>query len=407
VSDWDIVTTEALPARSTWNVKVTIGLLLSHFALFGVISGVKGVVWADLLNHLRLGEGPFGSAQLVPWLVSMGIVICYAWLSRRFGAHRLVVVGLALLMLALIGLAAVGSLAGLLGVFVLLGFGTGLSDGAMNQGSLDWEQSSGEKGLNLLHAGFSGGAVLGAIAAGVGLGSGLSYRHILMLMAGVTGVVCLVTTRLPYPPALHRPVATTSAGDWREIVGHPVVRLLLLICLLSVVIESVVFVWGVIYLRDVVKASAFAGAGGFALFNAAMFVGRMGNARLVASHGARVSLMCSGVGLMIASILLVLASNVLLAVVGLALLGLGVAGIFPTVVGAAGGELPGKSGTFTGVVMSAAYLGFTITPPLIGWIAQATSLRGAMGIAGICGVLIVVLASMLGDATGNRGRGTR
>jgi len=260
--------------------------------------------------------------------------------------------------------------------------------------------------MNVLHSGFSAGAVLGALGAGAGLGLGWSFQHVLVAQALLC--LCVLATSLPlrYPPTVHME-ATTEEGGWRTVLSHVGVRVLVLICLLSVVVESVVFLWSVIYLRTALGASALVGGAGFALFNAAMFTGRTLNAPLVGRYGARVSLQLSGVILAIGALLLMATDAIALAITALALLGLGVAGVFPTVVSAAGDVLPGKSGILTGVIMTSAYLAFLLTPPVVGWVAELASLRAAMAIVLACGSGIVVLASRLVVARGGTyGKGT-
>ncbi len=62
--------------------------------------------------------------------------------------------------------------------------------------------------------------------------------------------------------------------------------------------------------------------------------------------------------------------NVGLAIGALLVLGLAVAGIFPTVVGEAGALVPGKSRALTGVLMTTTYVCFLLAPPVIGWLAE-------------------------------------
>ncbi|HMM42227.1 MAG TPA: hypothetical protein PKA95_10025, partial [Thermomicrobiales bacterium] len=64
-----------------WRVGPAFGLILGHFAVFGVVAGVRGVVWAELVEALRIGAGAFGSAQLAASLVSIGAVVLNAQLA--------------------------------------------------------------------------------------------------------------------------------------------------------------------------------------------------------------------------------------------------------------------------------------------------------------------------------------
>jgi fucose permease len=380
-----------------WRPRAALAIVVLHFSLFGFLSGVKGVIWADLLAALALGEGRFGSAQLVSPLVATFVLLRYTPLTARFGPKRLTLVGLAIAAIALVVLARVTSAWGFLGSLALLGVGTSLLDGAMNQTAIDWEQATGRRMMNFIHACFSSGGVLGALGAGLGLGAGLSYPQELQLLALVYALAALATWWTRYPPA-EAATDTAQTGAWRPILRNPTLRALVAICGLSIVFESVVFIWSVIYVRNDLGAPVVVGSAAFALFNGAMFVGRLFNGPIVALRGARASLIVSG-GLLIAgTALLVSTLNVWLAIGAMLVLGIAIAGIFPTVVAAAGAVLPGQSGALTGVIMIVTYVCFTAPPPVIGWVAEWTSLRIALSLMGLCGVAILWLAWRLDPA---------
>jgi MFS family permease len=376
-----------------WQPGRALVLLLAHFALFGSVIGIKGVLWAELIAALHIGEGPFGSAQLASALVSTVVVLLYARLARRTGTRPIALAGLGLLIVTQLGLAWAGSLAALVVVLALTGAASGLYDGSMTQASVDWERAARRARMNLLHAGFSSGAVAGAVTAGVALAADVDYRAILVGATVLCLVVWMATLAVRYPPtAPPAAVPGDTGGDWRAVLGLAPVRALVGIILCSIVIESVAFVWAVIYLREQLGASALIGGASFALFNATMFAGRLANTPVVARYGARASLLASGVGIGLGGLLLIVANSIPLAVAALGLIGLGVAGIFPTVMSAAAAQLPNRSGALTTVVMTVCYLAFMVTPPAIGWVAQLQSLRLALVLVPLTGLVIVALA---------------
>lgn len=393
-----IVTTDDRgSSRENWRPELTLGLILGHFALFGIVAGVKGVVWAELLEALDIGKGPFGTAQIASSLISTIVVVLYARLVTRTGTRPIALAGLALMGVAILWLAWAGSFVTLLLILGILGAGSGLLDGAMIQGSVDWERAARRARMNLIHSGFSVGAVVGALVAGVGLALGASYNAVLAGLAVSCLAVFAVTVPLRYPPA-GESITEKRGGDWRNVLSAPEVRALIAIILFSIVVESVAFIWAVIYLRDELGASAFVGGASFALFNGMMFAGRIANTPFVARYGSRVSLLVSGIGIGLGGIVLIAASTVPLAVAALALIGLGVAGIFPTVMSAAAERLPDRSGALTTVVMTVTYLAFMLTPPAVGWIAELSSLRAAMLLVALSGAGILWLAWRLEPA---------
>jgi MFS family permease len=167
--------------------------------------------------------------------------------------------------------------------------------------------------------------------------------------------------------------------------------------------ESVANLWSVIYLTELGAGSVLGGAA-FALANAAMFAGRIANAPLVARFGPAASLNVSGVGLILATAVLLLpgapqgageagplAGPIPLAMAGFVLMGLAVAGVVPTALTAAGRLAPGSSGATAGRLMAAVYVAFIVSPPLVGWLAERASLRAALLVVGLSGLGILCL----------------
>jgi MFS family permease len=175
------------------------------------------------------------------------------------------------------------------------------------------------------------------------------------------------------------------------IFGRPALVVLSIICILGVVGESFANLWSVIYLHEL-GAAAVVGGAAFALFNAAMLAGRLGNSWLVGRRGARISLLVSGAGMLLSALLLLLPNSVPLAIVAFVLLGVAVAGIVPTVLSAGARLAPGNSATLTGGIMAAAYSGFIVCPPLTGWIADRFSLQAALITVGLSGLVVLWLA---------------
>ena len=79
-------------------------------------------------------------------------------------------------------------------------------------------------------------------------------------------------------------------------------------------------------------------------------------------------------------------STAAVAVVAFAVLGLAVAGVVPTVLGAGAHLGPGSSGAVAGGMLAAVYVSFLICPPLIGWLAELVSLQAALLTVGLSGL---------------------
>lgn len=381
------------PVTATWQPRTVIALLGGYFVLFGIIVGGQGVLWFAIMRGLDLSAGTLGAAQLASPLVSVVLLLGGGPLSGMIGKKRLALIGLVLLGTSVLAIGLAGGIWSLVAALALAGLGFGAVELAMNSAVLDWEAATGRVVMNAMHAGFSAGAVLGALSAGAMLEQGWGYPAVLAVQAACCALALLCALPVQYPPVARAASANDPWGALRLLLTLGV-ALPAIISLLGVVGESVANSWSVIHLQNL-GASAIVGGSAFALFNGTMFVGRLLNTPLVARAGARVSLLVSA-GLTIAGgVALLLAGNVWLATLALALVGLGVAGVVPTALGAAALAAPGRSGDVAGALMAVTYTCFIICPPLVGQIADRVSLQAALAIVAISGVALGVLALRL------------
>lgn len=380
------------PAQArNWHAGVVFVLLLGYFVLMGLLVGGQGVLWAEILLALSMSKGTFGTAQLVPSLMSVALLLIGGLLSARAGKKRLALIAMVLLFGANLGLAVAGGLWGFVGALALSGAGMALLDLASNGATLDWEHATGKSIMNVMHAGFSGGAMLGAVLVGALLRFGWSYSVALSLLAGACVLFALLSLPVRYPPADSDDAHENNLSSTvRLVFSRRVLVVLALLCLMSIVGESVANLWTVIYIRDELRGGAFIAGLAFAAFNGAMLIGRLLNATIVARFNNRVSLLISGVAMVLAGLLL-LPPFVPAAVAAFAMLGLAVAGVIPTSISAAAKRSPGNSGAVAGGMMAFSYLGFVVVPPITGWLAQLTSLHTALLIVGVCGLIMLWL----------------
>ena len=117
---------------------------------------------------------------------------------------------------------------------------------------------------------------------------------------------------------------------------------------------------------------------------------RFGSGHIVRAGGGLVVL---GIGLVL------LSATPWIAIAGYGLVGAGVSCIFPLILSAAA-RTPGVTpGTGIAAMATAGYTGFLLGPPLIGSMAELITLRGALGVLGIFGILIMLLGSSVRGQT--------
>ena len=274
---------------------------------------------------------------------------------------------------------------------VAFGAANGMLDVAMNAQAATVERGYRRPIMSSFHAMFSAGGLFGAALGGVVAGADVAPTTHLVAAALIVGAAVPLVTR----PLLPAGVDAAAAGA--HAISRPTPLLLALGALAFCVLfaEGAMADWSAVYLGTVVGAGHGLAAAGYAAFSVMMAGGRaIGDAltlRLGAPLMVRVggTLAATGIGLAL------VAREPWAAVVGFGAVGAGLATVFPSVLGAAS-RAPGvEPGAGIAVVSTLGYTGFLAGPPLIGFVAEATTLRGGLAVVGAAGVLVAVLARAL------------
>ena len=342
---------------------------------------------------LALAAAPLGSLSAVP---ATGRLIV------RYGSAQVAAVTGAVLALALplLGLAPVW--AALAGVFVVLGACDGVMDAAMNAHGLRVQKQYGRSLINSFHGlwsvGAAVGAALGTTAAALRVPLPLHLLGVSVLV--LVAVLMARAWRLPGPD----PPDLVEAGPTDERRGvWSAVRPLAWVALLAVVAgipEDVSNAWSVLYLSEDRDAPPGLAGLGYTVFAVAMMTSRFTADRVTDRLG---SVRVARVGglLAVAGYVVVLTSPVLwLSVAGFAMVGLGIAPAFPTLFHAAG-HWPGvRSGDGVTVVSWVARVGFLVTPPLVGAIADSAGIAAGLVVGAVGAATYTVLAGRLSPQPG-------
>ncbi|NMA98319.1 MAG: MFS transporter, partial [Phyllobacteriaceae bacterium] len=153
--------------------------------------------------------------------------------------------------------------------------------------------------------------------------------------------------------------------------------------------------WSAIFLRDALGGEAGVVGLGYSIFAAFVAAGRFGGDFLKRRFGAVGTAQLCGALAVIGGGLLYLAPSVPVALIGFAIIGVGVSVGFPLAVTAAAGVGDRAASANVAVLSFVALTGFLVGPPLIGFVAEQSGIR--IGIACLLPALILslVLANQL------------
>lgn len=362
------------------------------------VDGALFATWASripaLSDHVHAGAGVLGLCLLAP---AAAAVVSMPMVGRRLpgrSSRTFCTVAVAGLMGAIMLPALAQSVPALAASLLLVGVANSTLDLVMNAQGVSIERAMNRPILSSLHAAFSFGGF-----AGAGLGALAAALHVAPLphfaFAAVTfGVVGLLASwRLP------RDDLDADADAPKLRLTRIPARLVLLgvACFFSLVAEGGASDWSAKLVRDDLAGTAALGAIAYAVFSIGMGGGRLLTDRLWARWGADGLLRRSGALAALGFAAGLGAGTAASAIAGFAALGLGLAGVVPTLF-RAGADQPGVStGPALAAVSSLGYLGFLAGPPIIGGIAQLTSLRVASAVLPLAGLVVLLLAPVAGS----------
>jgi len=314
-------------------------------------------------------------------------------LSERWGASRLafrcaIGYGPALV---LVGVAPSAVTLGV-ALFVFGAF-HGAMDVAMNGWAAQVERRLRRVILSIFHAVFSLGAGLGA-ASGFAAGqAGLAPEgHFLLVAVAGMGVCLPLMVR---GQGLEEEAARD--GEKGPLFALPTGGLILigLIAFASSVGEGAMADWSAVFLATVLQASEGQAALGYTVFSAMMVATRLSGGLLVQRFGpVPVTRASGGIGA-VGLLMTVIAPGLPVALLGFALVGVGYAVLVPLVFSRAANDPVMRPGPALASVATLGYGGMLLGPPVVGFLAQVTSLSVSFAVlAGLC-LLPVLLAGRL------------
>lgn len=378
-------------------------VLFIVFTLFGTSFTIIGATLPKILADFQwsyLIAGTVLGASAVTYFVS---AFAAGHLIKRWGPKRTLVSGIAL---AAIGLGFFAANADPL-TNVLLGALIGLGQGCVEVGvswcTLRIDRENTGRPMNLMHGAFAIGAILGPLAVGVLMHSGLAwtavYRGIALIFAAIALMV--VFTRLPEVEAQ----AAEHAEKTERLSAHPAYWLSFVALFLYVGVELGVSNWVAEYFVAVFTYSSAASAMLVSLFWFGLLAGRFGVPLLYKGPHQDAILVVLSALAALAIILLTLLTllgfttlNPVTDDIGRVLVflaGLGCSIYYPAVITLLGKCFPHAQSQAIGFAATGGGIGAFLFPFIMSAISQSWGIRAGFATYGVFAIAMTVVAAML------------
>jgi MFS family permease len=367
--------------------RARLGVLFT-FALAGALCAVWTVRMPALKQKLDLTDAQLG-LEVLGWGVGALITMTIAGrIIGRYGSRRVLRLALpgTALCLALVGLAPTFPLLIVTGLAFGLCFG--LVDVAMNTQASTVERAYGRPLMGGMHAGWSLGAVAGGLLGAATAWLGFGFTAALCIFA-VIGLPLALAIGPLYLPEARVSVRESALSTPRRLPLLVYVFGAIVFC--SYLTEGSIADWSGVYLHDSLGSAQTVAALGYPMFEASMFLGRMCSDRLTTRLGARTLILAAGTAAAAAFTLVVFAPSPLLALLGFALVGLGVCAVTPLAMSLAGASGGAQTERAIAAASTFGYSGLLLGPVVIGIVSAAGSLR--IGYAVVIGVCVTIALS--------------
>ena len=358
--------------------------LVIAFAAFGVVWGAWQAVLPDLAARHALTTGPLGLILTVGFAASLPAMLLTGRLLDRSGARWSIALP-AIAMAAGLALVGLGPTLPIL-VVAIIAFcaGSGSYDVAINGAAMGHASWSRPARLTLLHAAFSGGGMVGALAAGAGIAAGVRFEAVHLSLAVLLVAVAMIS-------AATRLDAASASGRMPRSAVLAILPLAVLAGL-AFLAEGSMETWSAIYLRDTLGAAAFIGALGPAAFHAAMLVGRLVGAGVAGTLGAAMTLFVAGAMMLAGMAVALLVPTPALAIPGMGIAALGASFVVPVVASLAARRAGPHAGRAASYVLTLGYAGFLVGPSLVGIVGELAGLRVALAVVPLAAVVILAVS---------------
>jgi MFS family permease len=358
------------------------------FFLHGLCFSSWGSRIPGIQQTLGLSEAELGVILFALPVGQMLSLPLAGWLVPKAGSRLIAMITLLVYGATLVTLGMATSVFQLVAGLFVFGLASNMVNIAVNTQAVGVEELYQKTIMASFHglwslAGFTGAAI-GTFMIGMDINP--FYHFLMVLLIVITGVALSSKHTLRQDP---------SSDPDQPIFAMPDKSLLILgvIAFCSMVCEGAMFDWSGVYFRKVIAVeNAWIGVG-YTAFMSTMAGGRFVADWLTTRVGLKRILQISGVliatGLMIA----VFFPYIITATIGFLLVGAGVSSVVPLVY-----SLAGKSKTMSPSVALAAvstigFVGFLLGPPIIGLVAEATSLRISFSIIAAMGLCVALVAS--------------
>jgi len=365
--------------------------------VFFFAHGLCFASWAsripDIKDGLELNDAAWGTLLLMMPVGQLLGMAFAGFIISRVGSRRI-------LPLAIIGYVIPFILTSLANneyilIIYLIFFGLfgNICNIAVNTQGITIENMYSKPIMASFHGGWSLAGLTGAATGLLMTTLNLIPLHHFLIIGGII----LTATLLNYK-YLQNDIIKESISETKEKKRDKPEKFLLLLGLVAfcgMAAEGTMLDWSGLYLKNVVNVSENLTPIGLTAYMVTMMSGRFLIDKVTHKWGYRRVVQVGGILISTGFLLTVIYPNLIVTLIAFMIIGLGTAGIVPSVYSIAGKKTKISTSMALTIVSTISFLGFLVIPPVVGYISHATNMSVAYGIIAISGICITLFASRI------------
>jgi FHS family glucose/mannose:H+ symporter-like MFS transporter len=375
-----------------YNKKVVFWSACLGMLLFGIALITLGSIAPDLKEKLRLNDIAAGTLfSILPLGILTGSLL-FGPIADKYGYKILMAISCFLLAAGFEGVAFTSS-SGLLKVFIfLIGLTGGAINGATNALVSDISEYDKTANISLLGVFFGIGALGMPLILGI-LGRTLRFEKIIAavgILSLITGIIFTVI-KLP-PPKITQKIPVEGILAFFK---DKVLILIAFFLFFQSSFEGIMNNWTTTYLTDHLSVSPNEALYGLSLFVAGMVIMRLLTGTILRHIPVRKILIASFIFVLLGLICIKSGISSIVALTGFMLVGAGLAGGFPIMLGLVGARYANLSGTAFSFVLTIALLGNMLINYGMGIISQKFGISHLMTVAFAITIIMTALCLII------------
>lgn len=358
------------------------------FITIGLVSSIIGPMLAFIQKDIQMNYSEAGIILSGQFLGMLFTVFIGGYLADKYGKKPFLLVGSVVLILGLVSSMLSHTYMNLLIWTIVSGIGFGVYEVGINALCSDCAHSNKGSAMNFLHFFFGVGAIFGPILATLCIKLGGSWRLTFALTALLPLFVIFILAPIRIPAPKHQPTSKHTLPYKRMFIWISG-----LFCFLYVGIEVSIYGWIPAYWQSMYSKSLIPASLTGSIFWFTLTIGRIVCGKFVDKIGFSKFLIGTSFGMAILTLSWSVLPSEYVILVVILLLGLFLAGIFPTLMASVTSEYPNISGEISAFISIFSALGGFFIPSAIGKSADLVGINKVPFI--ICGLSILLFFSAI------------